>query len=100
LETNRNSLGIASHCVARCLSSLRGLRPWFDRIASLPEFYIRQVLQDAVEVGLPAADKDFCAEYLLERRTRLLDLVRSNTGSFPKIHSALWDDLADGESKL
>jgi hypothetical protein len=93
LTATEDQLGIGGHCLAGELRSLTGMRSWRDRILSVPEFYIRAVVEAAAEVGLPADQIGFCASYLLRRRSKLLDLVKQYRASFPKVEQRLWDEL-------
>lgn len=95
LDKHRDHLGIRKHCLAGELRSFDGMREWSERIESIPEFYIRDVLAAAVEVGLPKTDKEYCTDYLLRRRDRLLKLVRDNRDCFSKVEPTLWNDLDD-----
>jgi hypothetical protein len=91
----KEQLGIGSHCLAQQVSSLDGLWEWGERIKQIPEFYIRQLLEEAVDVGLPKEDVSFCGDFLLERRTKLPELFRKNRNSFPRVSASLWDQQAE-----
>ena len=93
LTAVEDQLGIGGHCLAGELRSLTGMRSWHDCILSVPEFYIRAVVEAATEVGLPPDQTDFCVPYLLRRRKTLLDLVKQYRASFPKVEQRLWDEL-------
>jgi hypothetical protein len=94
LEERRERLGVNNHCLLGALTSLDGMTDWSCRIKAIPEYYIREVVRAAAEVGLPADCVTFCTDYLLERRDRLLALVRNHRKRFPKISPALLDDLS------
>jgi hypothetical protein len=93
LENNKERLAIENHCLAEELTRLDGVKEWADRIASVPDFYIREVVKSAESVGLPTEQVEFCSEFLLERRGKLLALIRENTEQFPKIQSSLWEQF-------
>jgi hypothetical protein len=93
LERLRDSAGIGRHCLAAELRDLTGLREWFDRIVSVPEFYIRSAVHEAATVGLASADVDFCIEFLLSRRNRLIELVSAERARFPRVPAAMWSTL-------
>lgn len=94
LEGKRDQLGIGDHhCLGKELNSLEGMREWVDRISLVPEFYIREVVESVKSVGLSSDQADFCKDFLLERRGKLLDLVRANTAYFQKVQPSLWDNL-------
>ncbi len=84
LVGNHDKLGIGGHCLAREVTALTHMPRWSERISAIPEYYIREVVQDARDLGLPNGDADFCIDFLLERRGRLLDLVQQERATFPK----------------
>ncbi len=93
LEALDDQLGIDSHCIAAELTNLGGVASWIERIRLVPEFYIRSVIADAVDVGLPVAETDFLIDFLLRRREKLPALIRATRGAFPKVEPQLWDEL-------
>jgi len=93
LQERRDQLGVAGHCLIGELNSVSEAMDWLRRIRSVPEFYIKEVVQAAVEVGLPSQDRVFCTDYLLDRRERLVTLLKANRTSFPKVVPTLWDEL-------
>ncbi len=89
LESHRKELGIAGHCLAPEIVNPAGMHTWNERIKSVPDYYIRGIVEAAVAVGLPDTDRDFCADFLLERRTQLLDLIANHRETFPKMQYSL-----------
>jgi hypothetical protein len=73
-----SELAIGNHCLASKLPDLSHFNKWHERIKSIPEFYIREVLVSATKVGLSEEDVDFCVEYLVTRRSRLAAIVNVN----------------------
>ena len=93
LTAVEDQLGIGGHCLVGELQSLAGMQRWQDRICSIPEFYIQEVVAAAAEVGLSINQVNFCASYLLRRRDKLLDLVKQHRANFIKVGRELWDEL-------
>lgn len=93
LESLRNRTGIERHCLAAELRDLTGLREWFERINVVPEFYIREAVREAVSAGLGNESIDFCTEFLLSRRSRLIELVLADRARFTRVPAALWNTL-------
>jgi hypothetical protein len=93
LERATDSTGIHLHCLAGEIAGLGGFREWFERINAVPEFYIREAVQAAAQVGLPEEDVEFCISFLLDRRTRLVELVRADSALFPRIPNSAWGAL-------
>lgn len=89
IETNKDSLGIGRHCLAREVTCIDFAKKWADKIQAVPEFYIREVLASAKEVNLPDEVENFCVDNLLKRRKNLLTLIENNKGTFPKLHISL-----------
>jgi hypothetical protein len=88
------ALGIGSHCLAAELTSLTGMLAWNDRILAIPEYYIREVVGWASEIGIPAESVQQCTDFLLRRREGLLNLLRGDRPAFPHVQPQLWDELA------
>lgn len=83
-----NLLGVGSHCLLREIRDVSTLNPWFDRITAILDGFIRQLIVEAEPLGLRKSDGEFLAEYLLERRSLLSNLVALNIAEFAK---AGWD---------
>lgn len=93
LAIRATQLAIGGHCLASELRSVAGMAFWNGRINEIPEFYIRAAVEAVAEIGLPADRVAPSSDFLLERRTRLLDLMRSNRAAFPRVDPALFDSL-------
>jgi hypothetical protein len=93
LETNRNNPYLGDHCLLPHITSLTGIEEWLKRIASVPEFYIREVIDDTVSIGLDSSLVTFCVDFMLERRQRLLDILKDHRSIFPKVVPTTWDAL-------
>ena len=96
LQQNRDRLGIGAHCLAPHLTSLAGMRPWFDRFNAIPDFYVAETIETAKGLGLSEALEQPVKDYILERRGRLIELVDANRASFPLVPPDLWDQLVGG----
>ena len=88
-----NQLAIGGHCLASELRSVAGMAFWNERINQVPEFYIRAAVEAAIDIGLPADRVGSSLDFLLQRRPRLLDLMKDNRGAFPRIDPADFDGL-------
>lgn len=95
LESKRTELGIDRHCLAPKLNSLGSLPAWIEKIEHISEFYIRGVVESSSSIGLQEKYVDLCTDYLLERRKRLVELIRSHKDKFPKVQAELWDVLEE-----
>lgn len=93
LETNRENLGIGGHCLASAIQSLDGFAEWAERIKLVPDYYIREVISSTVELGLPEDQVNFCSDYLIERKSKLMGLIRTHDHVFSSVDPGLWSAL-------
>ncbi len=93
LLSAKGQLGFNCHCLADEVQSLAYLWEWSGRINELPKFLIRQTIEEASKVGLPKAEVNFCADYLIERRRMLLGLFAKHRYMFPNVSPAFWDQF-------
>ena len=89
-NSQRNKLGIGrQHCLAPQVVDELHFAQWIDRINLIPVYYLREVLKDAVDVGLHPDNVTFFLELLLERRKLLPQLLNDNRNHFPALQPAL-----------
>jgi hypothetical protein len=95
LVNSENVPAIGNHFVARELKSLAGMHEWHKRMMSVPEYYIRSVVMDAAspELGLSSDDAKFCADFLVQRRVKLIEIFKANPLSLPKVAPDEWNSL-------
>lgn len=84
---------LGGHCLKQHLTSAAAFPWWQARIMAIPEFWIRMAVEEASHVGLQREDVEYCVNYLLERRGRLIGLLRGNRALFPNIEPDLWDSI-------
>lgn len=99
LNAYRDKLVVSRHtnCLAAKITTLRDFGEWHKRIKAVPEHYIRDSINEAVELGLPIEHAQFCGDYLLDRRDRLKSLFHDECiTAFPKLdkQSTLFDSPA------
>jgi hypothetical protein len=88
LESYRDKLVVNSrnHCLAAEATTLSDFNEWHRRVKGIPEYYIRESIDEAVELGLPAEHAAFCVDMLLERREHLKGLfLDGHQRAFPKL---------------
>ncbi len=88
-----NEPNIGGHCLLPHLAALDGMQEWFNRINAVPEFFINEVVQSATTVGLPQEEVHFVSDYLLNRRSKLLDLIKNHRNIFTQVPGQEWDKL-------
>jgi hypothetical protein len=86
------------HVFAPFAESADLLVRWFDRIMAVPEFYIREAVGHGADPGMTPDDSAFVADFLLDRRKRLMDIVTAAKAAFPKM-AAAEAKKADGNIK-
>jgi len=60
---------------------------------SVPEYYIREVVESTKNGGIPEEKVEYCAQFLIERRSKLLSLVKKNQANFPSVEPTFFDIL-------
>ncbi|MDB2686982.1 hypothetical protein N9Y42_07190 [Mariniblastus sp.] len=74
--------------------NLEGLGDWVSRICEIPEKAIRRSVKLAIDYGVSEDCATCCANFLIERRTRLLDWFldkQSNREVFPNMTRGLFE---------
>ena len=79
------NLCIDCHCLAKEINDHDGRELWSQRIASLPDFFIEELVQATTEVGLPSDKKEDCVAFLKKRKIEVGSILSSNVASFPKL---------------
>lgn len=98
LSAKAGDHGIPKQCLAPHLTSRAGIGEWEERIRAVPEWYIREIVRRAGSIGLDAGDTKRVADFLLERRCRLKELLEKHQGRFPKLEPELPLDEATSNS--
>jgi len=83
------ALGGSQNCLLPHLSSLNSCWDWYSRITSLPDYFIRDKVEETVRWGMPTGDAVCCVDFLLTRRHKLLQLIRSNRSEFVLASNAI-----------
>lgn len=85
LEVRRTKISADNHCLAACIPTSDGAENWCRRIASVPDWFIEEVVQSASSLGLPEESVGSCIEILKDRRTRLPEILDRTRSSFPNV---------------
>lgn len=70
------------HCFLDVVTSAEHFGEWCDRIASVPDYAIRSIVEEARPGGLTALEFQTAVEFLTYRRTALSKIIRSNRDEF------------------
>lgn len=84
-------LGGNRHCLIDQIRDDRLFRDGLDRIESLPEWFLGDVVGEAAEYGLTAEERSALLDFLKDRRVRMRQIVQDHKASFPAI--AVWSFL-------
>ena len=93
LAGNKDQLGIGGHCLKQHIVNVAPMMEWNTRINGVPEFYVRALVSEATKVGLPQEMEAPCAQHLLERRVRLIELLKTHRAEFPAVAPNAWDNI-------
>lgn len=93
LNDNQDSIGIGNHCLVPHISNIKPFIAWNQKVSQIPEFFILEAVRECVKVGFPAELENVCASHLLERRKKLLDLIKRNSGLFRAANPSSFAEL-------
>lgn len=72
---------VVSHCLAPHVTMSQPFVPWAERIASVHDDVIRDLVAAGVACGLTGDEADETASFLIQRKSRIMDLA---------VHAAAW----------
>ncbi len=81
-------LCIGNHCLAQEMFAIDGLSIWAHKIAQIPDFFIEGITESATTVGLPAAHKQDCIDFMKKRRSEIGTVAYNQIDQFPKLAKA------------
>ena len=58
---------------------------WISRIEAIPDYFIREVVNEAAEYGLNGAESGRLIQFLLDRKNKVKDLISQNKPVFSSI---------------
>lgn len=73
------------HCLLDWLPTADYVSKWVARIQALPAEIIREVVMDSVSLGVPRHLAEQGVQFLLGRRMKLPELIRSNKSEFTSV---------------
>lgn len=86
LDAHRDTIRfLGNHCLARAIRSLAALPRWVEKIQSLPEWYVDEIVSSAAGLGVDPGTAGKCRDFLLDRRERLLQFFENADNLFPII---------------
>ena len=85
LLDRRDKFVIGRHCLIRHLPGSGHFMKWTERVALLPDYFIDDICNETVSLGVQKAEARAAADFLKHRRGTIRHLIRSNQASFPGI---------------
>jgi hypothetical protein len=80
-----NQLGIGGHCLKDRITDDTTFLEFLNRIESIPDYFVRETVSAASDVGLSVAVTQNLTDFLLARRGRVRQIIAGNKGEFPGI---------------
>lgn len=98
LKSLQNRLGISggsvthgnAHILLRHLNDINLFGEWYDRIESIPDWFIRGACEDARGLPLSRKEVDAAAAFLIKRKADLPRIIEANKAEFASIHKDAW----------
>ncbi len=86
----RNTDPLASgknvHCLLQHLHTDEYFDEWLKRIESIPDYYTQEIVDEAWQYGLTAAERDAVIAFLKYRRTNIRSIVTNSKAQFTAIN--------------
>ncbi|MEY4508204.1 MAG: hypothetical protein RLZZ450_326 [Pseudomonadota bacterium] len=76
---------VVSSCLAPHVTMSQPFLPWAERIGSVHDDIIRDLVASGAACGLTGDEANEAAEFLIKRKSRILDLLRSAKQDLPEI---------------
>lgn len=98
LRNLRDRLGISGgsltggnrHCLLDRMDSNEHFREWFDRIESIPDWFIDDVCGEVISLGARRSEADAAADFLKYRKRNLPGIVHNHRAEFTAIPANVW----------
>lgn len=89
LRSNIGTVFLGDHCISPYIdaNALGYMNEWIEKIAAIPESFIRTILQEAMDYGIDDTMAQAGEEFLLRRRDNLHNLITGNQSCFPSAKS-------------
>lgn len=87
-------LGANPHCLVRILNTAEHFDHWFGWIQAIPDQFIKAVCDEIVGLNITAEQAALAAQFFIDRKRRIVDLVMDNKTEFPKIGKRSWALIA------
>lgn len=75
------------HCLASEVNDFDLLRPWIEKIRTIPCWWLEDLCDEVIGLGVTADQVAVLKLFLTERRLNLFNILKSNAKEFPKINN-------------
>ncbi len=79
------AIGGNRHCLLDQLTDDRDMADMLERIETLDDYFLRDVVQSCAEYGLDSATCDGLVNFLMDRRSALRGLIQANKSEFTNV---------------
>ncbi len=81
-----DEIGIGRHCFADVIDSDQHFSDWYKRIASIPDWFIREICEDVRgHDGVRKTEVTAAIRFLIHRTQSLRDIVNAHRSYFPQV---------------
>ena len=93
LKTLRDRLGITGStvtggnecCLLKSLKTVKFFTEWRNRLWDIPEWFVNETCDAAIEIGLSQPEANAAKDFLLYRKNNVTKIIRSNAKSIPLV---------------
>lgn len=99
LRLGELQIGALDHCLIPCLQENTYFAKWIDRITALPDWFMRGIFDECMDAGLITTEMARAgSDFLLNRRSRLQDILNANRARFTAMQWGLLASTHDSEA--
>lgn len=81
------------HCLAKHVLNQNGLSDWINRVQMVPDYVIKDTVNDAGTYCTSASTISQCVDYLLKRRDNIESIIETHKSTFPNLIPSLTNEL-------
>lgn len=93
LDSRKDRLGVTDgsdsrdewHCLVELLDSVESLIFWIQRVAEIPNQFIKSICEEMWKFQITRAECDAVQNFLIERKDRIAELILKHKDRFPKV---------------
>lgn len=82
LQKHAERIGTGNHCLEKNVKTAAGYKNGIEEIHNIPDAFISKTVKRGEGVGYSKADCDLITDYLIQRKTRIHELVKKQINKF------------------